>query len=70
MMKENQVKKGFYCKPKIKVFNVDTENLLQETSYPGQHKPGHHGESPEEDTDDQNGAKRGFFDNESSFWED
>ena len=36
-MKENQVKKGFYCKPKIKVFNVDTENLLQETSYPGQH---------------------------------
>lgn len=39
-MKENQVSRMAYHKPRIEAFYVKTESHLLETSYPGVHKPG------------------------------
>lgn len=60
-MKENQVSRMAYHKPRIEAFYVKIESHLLETSYPGDHQPGVHKPGPGEEEE----AKRNsFFGNE------
>ena len=54
IMKKKQLKT--YCPPKSTLIHVETPSLM-ETSFPGQHRPAHHGTGP-------SGAKQGWFDEE------
>ena len=45
-----------YRAPECQMVPVETSYLM-ETSFPGQHRPGHHGTGP-------SGAKQGWFDEE------
>ena len=54
IMKKKQLKT--YCPPKSILIHVETSSLM-ETSFPGQHRPAHHGTGP-------SGAKQGWFDEE------
>lgn len=60
-MKENQVKqiKKMYISPAARVFRMETSAQIMDTSFPGQHNPGHHGSGP-----GANPAKGGFLDEE------
>ncbi len=43
IMKKKQLKT--YCPPKSTLIHVETSSLM-ETSFPGQHNPGHHATGP------------------------
>lgn len=63
-MKENQAtqRKRTYIAPAVRIFRMEISAQIMETSFPGQHNPGHHGNGP-----DATPAKGGFFDEEDGF---
>ena len=44
-MRKKQEKKD-YSAPRCMIIQVSETTYLMDTSYPGQHKPGHHGTGP------------------------
>jgi len=50
--------KRAYVVPKIKVVGIESDNLLLDTSFPGQHNPALPGTPPSAPSE---GAKRDFF---------
>ena len=51
-MKQKQLERWAYAKPTIEAIRLEPHGELMETSFPGQHKPGHHGTGPEEEDDE------------------
>lgn len=74
-MKQNKIKMG-YLRPYTEVIVINNETLLAETSYPGQHKPGHRKTGPAANNAKQElewlevGGETSSSNGHTSLWED
>lgn len=74
-MKQNKIKMGYQI-PYTEVIIINNEALLAETSFPSQHKPGHHKTGPTANNAKQElewlevGGETSSSNGHTSLWED